>query len=551
MSVELPRTRSLSLALRAMGAILASLLLSASSAFAEVASEPPETGVATNVDAGTAVLNGVLNPHSKSNAAWYFAYRPGSSASCGVRLEEGPRGQRETSIEPAGEVEDDPVHAEVNGLLPGTLYTFCLIHEVGGNIPVVGAEAHFTTKGVVPPPFGTEGSGFGDLDEPRGVGVDEASGDVYVGDEKNYRIDVFGSSGGFLEAWGWDVNAAAPVNGSQVCTTSCQRGSPGPGAGQFASGTGGQGAQGLAVDNDPLSFSYGDVYAADFENHRVEKFSASGQFLLMFGGNVNETTGGDVCVAGEKCKRGAEGTADGQFEWAFQHSYIAVGPGGAVYVGDRARVQVFEPSGKWRESVSLAGLSTEGKVTALAVDAAGDLFLADQEVPGVRELAPNGTEKAEFDAGSDSIEAIALDPSGDLFVGDSGGGFHILKYSPSGQELDSFASHTLAETGGMAFSESGGAPGQLYVSDPLQDDVGSCRSPRPARWSSRAASLPPRVRRAPRRSKRPSTPRAMKRRTASSTSTRPRSRRMDMRVQRVRRRCLSGRALKTSRPAST
>jgi hypothetical protein len=37
---------------------------------------------------------------------------------------------------------------------------------------------------------------------------------------------------------------------------------------------------GVAVDNDPLSSSYGDVYVADSAGGgRVEKFSSSGEFL--------------------------------------------------------------------------------------------------------------------------------------------------------------------------------------------------------------------------------------------------------------------------------
>ena len=183
----------------------------------------------------------------------------------------------------------------------------------------------------------------------------------------------------------------------------------------------------------------------------------------MFGGHVNATTGGDVCVAGESCEAGKEGTANGEFSsWVYNKNNIAMGPGGAVYVGDGARIQVFESSGAWKENLYPSGLSSSGKVTALAVDAAGDVFVADEGVTGVREFEADGVEKAtQFDAGSTTVEAIALDASGDLFVADSDGGFHVIEYDSSGAEQASFGENTAAAAGGMAFSD---VLGELYVS---------------------------------------------------------------------------------------
>ncbi len=311
--------------------------------------------------------------------------------------------------------------------------------------------------------FGAEGREAGQLNGAFGVGLDQETGDVYVGEFGGGRVSKFDGSGSFLFAWGWRVNEEHPAVELQTCTvaTGCLGGNEGSGAGQFT-GTGG--AEGVAVDNDPLSFSYKDVYVVDFSNHRVQKFDPSGKFLLMFGGHVNEAKDNtpaateaekDVCIAGEACTRGSEGTDDGEFEWAYKDSYIAVGPGGAVYVGDKARVQVFEPSGAWRENVSLTGLSSTGKVTALTVDSAGDMFLADEGVAGVREFEPGGIEKAtQFDAGSTSIEAITVDKAGELFVADGTGGFHIAEYDPSGVQLSSFGSKTAGEARGIVFSES-------------------------------------------------------------------------------------------------
>ncbi len=335
-------------------------------------------------------------------------------------------------------------------------------------------------------PFGGPGEGAGQLANPIGLGLDQQTGDVYVGEFYNERVSKFDGSGGFLFAWGWKVNLESPAEELQTCTiaTGCRKGESGPGAGQFA---GTCGAQAVAVDNDPLSLSYQDVYVVDFCHDRVQKFDSSGKFLLMFGGHVNETednTPGateaqkDVCLAGEACTKGIEGTGDGEFDWAADSSDIAVGPNGAVYVGDKDRVEVFSPSGAWTENVVLpSGLTTEGKVTSLVVNSAGDMFVKIEGVPGVHELESNGAEApVKFDEASEAVEALTLDGSGNVFVADSSGGFHVLEYSSTGKELASFGAKTAAGSKGMAFSE---ALDALYVSNPLESDVWKLAVPAP------------------------------------------------------------------------
>lgn len=304
--------------------------------------------------------------------------------------------------------------------------------------------------------FGTYGEEAEQLKAPVGLAVD-ASGDVYVGDASNNRVDKFDASGNWLRAWGDGVlNGAGEM---QTCTNTCLTGQQFPATEAFEINTG------IAVDNDPLSSSYGDVYVHDKGHDRIEKFSPEGQFILMIGGKVNEN-GEDICRAGEKCElNGQQGTANGEFSYRPSFSsYIATGPGGAVYVGDLGRVQVFESTGVWKENISLSGLSTEGGPTALAVDASGDVFVKDEGVAGVHEFAPNGTElNTTFNQASTTVSALATDPAGHLFVGDSLGGFHVLEYDSAGTELESFAANTVSgENRGIAFSST---TGEIYAAD--------------------------------------------------------------------------------------
>jgi hypothetical protein len=311
--------------------------------------------------------------------------------------------------------------------------------------------------------IGGPGFGAGQFTYPTGVAVD-GMGDVYVGNTENGRVDKFDMSGGFLLAWG-----AGVVDGSdklQTCMDLCGKGLPSSVAGGFEFPTA------VAVDTELLSTSYGDVYVVDHNNLRVEKYGPSGEFLLMFGGHVNKTTEGDVCIAGEMCQQGVIGVKDGEFSyWPSYGSLIAVGPNGRVYVGDQARVEVFEPSGVWRENISLAALSSTGRPSALAVDSSGNIYVKDETVAGVRVFEPGGAERSvRFDEGSETITGLTLDRfTGHVFVADSNGGFHVLEYDSAGKELANFGSKTVVgQSNGLVFSE---ITQQLYASATEQGSV--------------------------------------------------------------------------------
>ena len=143
--------------------------------------------------------------------------------------------------------------------------------------------------------FGHHGTLAGEFIEPNGIAVDQHNGDVFIVDSNNRRLEKFTEDGRFLLAWGWGV-ADGRTHALQRCVTRCFAAFDGVGAGQLGF------AEGVAVDSDLSSLSYGDVYVVDIGNYRVEKFSPSGEFLLMFGGEVNKTahengehTDEDVC----------------------------------------------------------------------------------------------------------------------------------------------------------------------------------------------------------------------------------------------------------------
>ncbi|HEY1354681.1 MAG TPA: hypothetical protein VGF09_00050, partial [Solirubrobacterales bacterium] len=132
--------------------------------------------------------------------------------------------------------------------------------------------------------FGSFGTGSGQLQADYfgtggGAAVDESTGDVYVTDTGNARVEKFDASGNFLAAWGFGV--ADGSNAYQICTapSGCQAGLPGTAPGQFSD------PSGIAVDNSNGP-NAGDVYVVDGnnpngagQNDRITKFSSSGAYL--------------------------------------------------------------------------------------------------------------------------------------------------------------------------------------------------------------------------------------------------------------------------------
>jgi hypothetical protein len=268
--------------------------------------------------------------------------------------------------------------------------------------------------------FGAKGGGAGLFRKPDGIAVDEETGDAYLVDGQNSRTERWTRGGEFVSAWGWGVRNPL-VEAFQICSTTCFAGLTGPGSGEF-----GERPEGIAVDN--ALGSPHDVYVVDPRNKRVQKFSPSGEFLLMFGGEVNAATHGNVCVAGEECQAGTAGTSPGQFA-ALGGEGIAVDSSGDVYVGDENRIDVFSPGGAFIKDIALPGA---GLVVSLAVDSTGDLYVVASELAGVHKLDGSGTELgAPRDAEGGHGRSIAVGPSDELFVYD-GEKSHLFEFNAAG-----------------------------------------------------------------------------------------------------------------------
>jgi DNA-binding beta-propeller fold protein YncE len=251
----------------------------------------------------------------------------------------------------------------------------------------------------------------GELSDPVGITVD-ASGNVYVADRSNQRIQKFDSDGAFLRAWGKDVDSGGGTD-FEVCTVapSCKAGVSGGLGGEFNS------INQLAVD------TAGNLYVADSNNSRVQKFDSQGTFRRTWGKDVDQTggTGFEICIAAASCKAGTTGGLGGEF---FAPIGVAADSTGAIYVsgstGDH-RIQKFDLQGSFQrawgkdvvqtgqpgdtgtgfeicttaascKSGAFGGLGGELRVpAAVATDLAGNVYVGDQQNDRIQQFTSQGT----------------------------------------------------------------------------------------------------------------------------------------------------------------
>jgi tripartite motif-containing protein 71 len=197
----------------------------------------------------------------------------------------------------------------------------------------------------------------------------------------------------------------------------------------------------------------GNVYVADFDNHRVVRFAADGTPLAHWGGEPGSRAGafisplavavdaaGSLYVADAGNRRVQKLSPDGAVQAVWdgaggagrgslgEPAALAVDRDGAVYVADRAGGRVLRLGhdgsvlSAWHESAS----GPIARPLGVTLDARGHIYVADGERHCVRKLLPDGTEIAcwgEYGGrlgAFDTPSGIAVDRQGNLYVADNG-----------------------------------------------------------------------------------------------------------------------------------
>ncbi len=277
--------------------------------------------------------------------------------------------------------------------------------------------------------IGTQGIAPGQFQNPRDIAI-APDGSLYVADTKNHRIQHLSAEGEVLHVWG----------------------------------TYGDNANGLALGGffyEPWAVAVGpdgSVYVADTWNHRIQHFTAEGEFINMVGyfgtaetldalwgpRDIAVDEAGNIYVTDTGNKRvvvfdanllpitgfGTAGFDVGQFD---EPVGVAVDSDEMVYVADtwNQRIQVFMPDGaggytpfrQW-DVVAWYGESLENK-PYIAVDSKGNVFLSDPEgyrILRFRSSAEFAYYWGDFGFGLNTFNipnGLAADSQGNLWVVDS------------------------------------------------------------------------------------------------------------------------------------
>jgi len=294
--------------------------------------------------------------------------------------------------------------------------------------------------------FGTQGSGRGELQSPRGIAVGD-DGSVYVADAGNHRIQVFSPDGEVQEIWGgrsiaedetglargynepWDVGLDGE-GFAYVADTWNHRiqkvdldGDVVGAWGSFGESRPDDGQAGQSVFYGPRGVAVGGkaengeslIYVADTGNKRIQVFEPNGEFAFQWGGG---------------------GTAEGYMD---EPVGIAFGPQGDLYVADtwNRRVQVFDSSGSFLREWSILGWDTAipEEKPYLATDAEGRVYVTDPGYYRVLVFDSQGNYLLSFgqfgtDLQSFSLpQGIAVGPDQSVYVTDAQA-HRILVFDP-------------------------------------------------------------------------------------------------------------------------
>jgi hypothetical protein len=260
--------------------------------------------------------------------------------------------------------------------------------------------------------FGVPGTSNGQFKEPSGIAVNDATGNVYVYDAGNLRVEWLNSTGSKFEG---QLNGSTSPTGQFAPPTSISE--------YAAHGT----LFNLAIDNDPSSPSTSDVYVVDPGHNVIDKFSATGTYISQLTGfkapifGVAVDTSGDVWVEEEGNETGGQNHGPVQeFDDSLPNKHlkelpsleglrspgIAVNPEQDLYLlRGGADIVKFDKEG----NVLIPDLGNEG-VTGLAIDTATNDLLADHlsAIEWYRAPVENGSSPQESIPGISSSYGVAV-----------------------------------------------------------------------------------------------------------------------------------------------
>lgn len=260
---------------------------------------------------------------------------------------------------------------------------------------------------------GAGGGAAGQLNKPLSLAMDQASGDVFVADNADNRVDKFTSSGGFVLTIGGKVNK---TTGANVCTQA------------------------------EVEASSVECQPGENEESLPAGSNPHGEFNSWptFQGNVIAVSNGRLYVAGVARVQELDPSTGG---WLSEVSTTALSEPGSLQT------------------------KNDQNVLALAVDGKGHIYVVagipgSEGLRGVRELDASGKEVNDIDPTSGHIYGLALDSAGHLAVVEEPSEKKYIGalYTSTGSFMSNFAPPAgMGKTAGVAFN----AANELYVAEAL------------------------------------------------------------------------------------
>ncbi len=275
------------------------------------------------------------------------------------------------------------------------------------------------------------------FNKPSGIAIDGA-GNIYIADTLNHRIRKMTPGGSIATVAGTGV---AGFSGDANTATNAQLNGP----------------SGVAVD-----FA-GTIYIADTNNNRVRVVTPDGTIYTL-AGNGNAGFFGDGGMAINGALHAPQGVAvDGQ---------------GNFYIADTLdhRVRKVTQNGNIITTIAgngIAGFGGDGgpgpnaslnNPVSVAVDAGGNVYIADQENGRIRMVAQNGTISTFAGDGNTlasqlyNPSGVAVDGQGNVDIADTG--HSLIRQAFSGGIV------TIAGTGACCYAGDGGPASSALLNAP-------------------------------------------------------------------------------------
>ena len=313
-----------------------------------------------------------------------------------------------------------------------------------------------TSAGLVSTLAGSTIKGYSDgqgtaasFNQPSGITVD-ASGNLYIADAGNNEVRKI-TPGGLVSTFAGIFQAA---NGQGTAANFYH-------------------PRGITVD------ASGNVYVADRDNNEIRLITPAGLVSTFAGSITSGNVNGQVTVASFNAPSGLAIDAYGNMYIGdmFNQGIRKITSAGVV--SDFAGQAV---AGHTDGQGSAAGFWTP---IGVAVDASGNIYIADTGNNEIRKITPGGlvstlagrTNAGNFDgqgsaSGFNTPDGVAVDASGNVYVADSGNN-EIRKITPGGLVSTFAGSSTAGHNDGQGTSASFSSPtgvafdasGNLYVAD--------------------------------------------------------------------------------------